>query len=256
MRFLILYLFFYAPVFFAQQAMTPSDSAAYKKSMAAQKKVQAQTLETLKKESQKNLAALLEKFTFKKVEGSDKGWYHHKAKKDSAQSWLEAPVNASGYIYLKARYTGTVQYTVYSITVKANHNEGYSTPLVKDSRYIFRRKKGNLYNEVLHLFWYSTPTSVELNNVYILEIIAKADLKQKVVVKFKGEKDNYEFTLSKENVAAIKDSWNLSQYLCYKQNNYRVYSAPFPHFSKTRFSAFLVPKEELTTDDMKGIDKY
>jgi len=259
MRLLIFWFVFYSSFSFAQKNYTQvikADSFELKKRKINQEIAKQDMLKRLKKESPLKLDSLLKKFDYKKAT-SNKGWYYHKAKKDTNRSWIECPVNANGYIYIKARYTGDVQFNIFSINLKFG-NKGaqfYGKPLATNSNYIFRKKKGNKYDEVLHSFSCQSNTDLELRSMYIIEAIANAK-DEKLVIQFMGEQDNFEFILSKENIAAIRESWQLSQFICFNKNNYSICNSSYPSYPVTRYTAFLFPKDALTREDMKSLEYH
>jgi len=117
------------------------------------------------KKDQISLPELLKNFDYKPTLNTKRGWYHHKVKKDTNQSWIEAPVSADGHIYLKARYVGTEPYNMMGLSVKCGQGETNSSPLAITSNYANRKKAGDTITEVLHLFVYKRKNGYDTRNL-------------------------------------------------------------------------------------------
>lgn len=207
------------------------------------------------KKDQILLPHLLKSFDYKPTPNTKSGWYHHKVKKDTNQSWIETPVSVDGHIYLKARYTGTELYNMMGVSVKCSRHETFSSPLAINSNYAFRKKVGNKITEVLHLFAYKQKKGHDTRNLNCIETIASTKDDEEITIKFRGEKEYFYHKLSKENIKAIKQSWQLSQLICYKNKNYYCNTFWWPDSYSPPYVIFY-PKKDYTVDDMKGLVKF
>lgn len=252
---LITYLFFVIHPFNAQNK---NSGIVLKYDTADIRKKQSQlALEAESKlgKDQILLPELLKSFDYKPTANTKSGWYHHKVKKDTNQSWLEAPVSVDGHIYLKARYTGSELYNMVGVSVKCGRLETYSSPLAINSNYAYRKKVGNKITEVLHLFAYKKKKGYDIRNLNCIESIASANDNDEITIKFRGEKEYFYHKITKENIKAIKQSWQLSQLICYKNKNYYCETFYWPSSDLAPYVIFY-PKTDYTVDDMKGLVKF
>jgi hypothetical protein len=255
MKKIVLLLFMYSSLLLAQS--TGIDSSYIKKQMTLNEENKKETLDYLKKNTPTGLNEVVKKFDYKAVPNTNTGWYHHKIKKDTSACWFEAPVSVNGHIYLKARYTGTQQYNMNRIAIKIEgHGSFNSKPLALNSNYIFRRKHGNKVSEAIHFLIYKTRNGYDMRDVNCVAAIVFAEENEKVSIVFYGEMENYEVTLTKENIKAIKESWELSQYLCYKNNDYSTFTTNLHFFDRPSLVTMLIPMKPYTADDMKGLEKF
>ncbi len=231
--------------------MFKPDSAEHAKQLMINKNNELATLEKYGQEINRKLPSLLEKFTLKKVENSQNGWYHHKTI-DTLHSFIETPVSVKGHIYIKAHYVADDYLTITKIRLKIANTSYESMPLLKTSKYITRRKT-NKAHEYINLFAYVTEKEEEVRTMNILAAIAHANETAEIIIVFIGEQDNFEITLTKENVKAIRDSYYLSQYIAYKSNNFTPITMRIHSPQVNTPTTYLIPKSQYTVNDMKGV---
>lgn len=227
------------------------DSAEHAKQLMVNKNNELATLEKYGQEINTKLPLLLENFTLKKVENSQSGWYHNKTI-DTLHSFIETPVSVKGHIYIKAHYVADEYLTITKIRLKIANTSYESMPLLKTSKYITRRKTIKAH-EYINLFAYVTEKEEEVRTMNILSAIAQANEADKIKIVFIGEQDNVEITLTNENVKAIRDSYNLSQYIAYKSNSYIPITMRIHSPQVNTPTTYLIPKSQYTVNDMKGV---
>ena len=227
------------------------DSAEHAKQLMINKNNELATLEKYGQDINTKLPLLLEKFTFKKVENSQSGWYHHKTI-DTLHSFIETPVSIKGHIYIKAHYVADDYLTITKIRLKIANTSYESMPLLKTSKYITRRKASKAH-EYINLFAYVTEKEEEVRTMNILAAIAQANETAEIIIVFIGEQDNFEITLTNGNVKAIRDSYYLSQYITYKSNDYITVSRRIHSPKVNTPTMYLIPKRQYTVSDMKGV---
>jgi hypothetical protein len=218
----------------------------------ANEKALEETLAKLKVETDKQLPGLLKNFDLKKVDGTESGWYRHK-QINRTGSFAEAPVSLKGHMYFKAHFKGAEPTNATRIRVKIGEHFGAweSKPLNKDSKYITRLKEEDKWNETLNFFSYKNGENRELRSIEMIRAIALAKDNEKVVLIFIGPTDNIEVALTKENISAIRESWLMSQYICYKQNKFESFTQRDYQRDKGSYT-MLMPAAQLSSDDMKG----
>lgn len=226
------------------------DSAEHAKQLMINKNNELATLEKYGQEINTELPLLLEKFTLKKVEDSQSGWYHHKTI-DTLHSFIETPVSVKGHIYIKAHYVAEDYLTITKIRLKIANTSYESMPLLKTSKYITRRKTSKAH-EYINLFAYITEKEEEVRTLNILAAIAHASETSEITIVFIGEHDNFEIILTGENVKAIRDSYYLSQYITYKSNDYKTVTRRIHSPKINTPTTYLIPKRQYTVSDMKG----
>lgn len=227
------------------------DSAEHAKQLLINKNNELATLKKYEQEENTKFPLLLEKFTLKKVENSQSGWYHHNTI-DTIHSFIETPVSVKGHIYIKAHYVADDYLTISKIRLKIANTSYESMPLLKTSKYITRRKTAKAH-EYINLFAYVTEKEEEVRTMNILAAIAQANDGDKIVIVFIGEQDNVEITLTNENVKAIRDSYYLSQYITYKSNYYTPITMRIHSPNINTPTTYLIPKSQFTVNDMKGV---
>ena len=161
------------------------------------------------------VSKITENFEFQEDKVAGGGWYFHKDCCKKNNTHIEVPVAANGYFYLKSHYTGSDWLFHRSITVSIDGNARASSKLDPSSDFVTHKIGGKGIYETVH---YTSPVL----DMKIVQLIAQ-NIDKEIIVRFNGDETNFDLTLSDADKKRIKDSYMLSRYLTYSENDEITY---------------------------------
>ena len=128
---------------------------------------------------------------------------------------IEVPVSTNGYFYLKSHYTGKDWLFHRSITVSIDGEARSSTTLSSSSDFLVQKIGGKGVFETTH---FTNP----IVDMKLVQLIAQ-NIDKKIIVRFEGDENNFDLTLTEKDKKRIKDCYLFSRYLLYVKGGDQSY---------------------------------